>query len=161
MHERVVEIAGRHYRRATWSRRILAQTIDIVLIIVIIAAGGENLALITVPAAIIYLLCGSGLLGGRSVGKRLTGLKIIDARHGGACSPVQDFVRHRYLFFANPIFLMLSAYDTSQGYFDTPETFVVEANALSTAEEEALREKPARLDLEAMRRRMQRPDNKP
>ena len=113
--------------------------------------AGESLLPITVPLSGVYLLVGNALLRGRSIGKRLTGLKIIDARHGGYCSVGQDLIRHRYLFFYNPIVLLLTAYDVSEGCFETPEIYVVLTSPLTLSERELLREKPAKLDLEGMR----------
>ena len=85
---------------------------------------------------------GDGLLAGRSIGKRLTGLKVIETRHGGPCTIMQDFIRHRYVLFANPIFLILSAYDSSQGWFDTPETYAVRATPLTAEEVEPFNRSP-------------------
>ena len=106
-----------------------------------ILAGSTRLPL-TVIVSILYFVIGDGLLAGRSIGKRLTGLKVIETRHGGPCTLTQDFIRHRYVLFANPIFLILSAYDSSQGCFETPETYVVRATPLTAEEVEVLQPKP-------------------
>jgi uncharacterized RDD family membrane protein YckC len=157
MRENIVTVSGLQYRRATWPRRIVARAIDVAILVSFCALFGGKFLPFTVPLSIVYLFTGNGLLAGRSIGKRLTGLKIIDARHGGPITPVQDFVRHRYLFFYNPIFLLLTAIDTSRGYFDKPETYVVAAKPLSPGEIEVLKEKPGKLDLEAMRKSLERP----
>lgn len=156
MNEDIVTVAGLHYRRAAWRRRIVAGAIDILLLAAFcILLGGPLLAL-TVPLSIVYLFIGNGLLRGRSIGKRVTGLKIIDARHGVPITPVQDLIRHRYLLFANPLFLALTVFDQSQGSFDKPETFVVAATPVPPDEIQTPREKPAKLQLEAMRKSLER-----
>jgi hypothetical protein len=142
MRDKVVTVAGRNYRRATWPRRLLARGVDLVLLCVACTLAGTMLLPLTVPLSFVYLVLGDGLLAGRSIGKRFTGLKVIETRHGAACTPMQDFVRHRYLFFANPMFLLFSAYDSAQGYFDTPETYVVATTPLASEEVERLKPKP-------------------
>ena len=157
MRENIVTVGGLLYRRATWPRRIAARAMDVAILVSFCALCGGELLPFTVLLSIVYLFLGNGLLRGRSIGKRMAGLKIIDARHGGSITAVQDFVRHRYLFFYNPIFLLLTAFDASRGYFDKPETYVVPTKPLSPEEIEALKEKPAKLDLEAMRKSLERP----
>lgn len=156
MHSEIVTVAGQQYRKATWQRRIIARLIDISLLIVTCTLAGESFLPLTIPLSIIYIFTGNALLRGASVGKRLTGMKIIDAKHGRACGVIQDFFRHRYLFFFNPIFLALSAYDSVQGYFDKPELYVVCTAAPTTEERAALQEKPAKLDLAGMRATLQK-----
>jgi hypothetical protein len=152
----IITVAGQQYRKARWSRRILGRLIDIVLLILTCTLAGERLLVFTVPLSMGYLVFGNALLGGRSIGKRMTGMKIIDAKHGGPCSTIQDLVRHRYLFFSNPIFLLLTAHDTARGCFDKPELYVVRNSPLTSAEREALKEKPAKLDLLGMRATMEK-----
>lgn len=156
MSSEIVTIAGQQYRKATWPRRIAARLIDIVIVSGVCTIAGESLLLLTGPISICYLLLGNAVLRGRSVGKRLTGMRIINSKHGGPCSMMQDLIRHRYLFFTNPIFLLLTAYDSSEGYFDEPELYVVLTTPLTLTEREALREKPAKLDLEGMRTTLER-----
>jgi len=159
MESDIITILGQQYRRATWPRRIAARLIDIFVVIGIWMVGtrilGDGWLAFAVPLAIIYLLIGNALFGGRSLGKRLIGIRIVERRHGGPCSVIQDLVRHRYLFFANPIVLLLTAYDASQGCFDEPELYVVFASPLTSTERETLKEKPAKLDLAGMRASLQ------
>src|SRR4051812_45543145 len=98
MHSEIVTVAGQQHSKATWPRRIAARVLDPVLLIAVCTVAGENWLPLTIPLSIIYLLIGNALMRGASVGKRLTGLKIIDATHGRPCSVIQDLVRHRYLF---------------------------------------------------------------
>jgi hypothetical protein len=142
MRDKVVTVAKRNYRRATWPHRLLARALDLVVLAILCTIAGPAWLPLTVPASLVYSALGDGLLAGRSIGKRLTGLKVIETRHGGPCTLIQDFVRHRYAFFTNPIFLVLSAYDSSQGCFDTPETYVVRAAPLTAEEAERLQPKP-------------------
>jgi RDD family len=156
MHFEIVTVAGQQYHKATWPRRIAGRLLDITLLVGACTVAGENFLVITVPLSIVYLLIGDGLLRGASLGKRLTGMKVIDAKHGGPCSIIQDLVRHRYLFFTNPVFLLLTAYDSAQGCFDNPELYIVRTTPLTTAEREARCEKPAKLDLAGMRVTLQK-----
>ncbi len=151
MRENIVEVAGQYYRRATWPRRIFARGIDLLFFVMLWAMSGEVLRVILSLLFIAYVFIGNGLFR-RSLGKRLAGIKVIDARYGGPITPIQDFVRHRYLFFYNPLFLLLTAYDASQGCFDKPETYVVDATPVTPAEVDTIKEKPAKLDLKAMRK---------
>jgi len=151
MRGNIVEVAGQYYRRATWPRRILARGIDVLLFVIVWSMSGEALRIVVSLLFVGYVFIGNGLFR-RSLGKRIAGIKLIDARYGSPITPVQDFVRHRYLFFYNPLFLLLTAYDASQGCFDKPETYVVHSNPVTPAEIDIMQEKPAKLDLEAMRK---------
>lgn len=152
IHENIVTVAGQHFRKASWPRRIVARLIDVLLVATICALSGSSLLLFTLLLSIIYLSIGNSLLAGRSIGKRLTGLKAIDARHGCPVTPIQDLVRCKYILVTSPIFLALNALDESRGCFDKPEAFVVMATPLQAGEIAMLQEKPAKLDLEGMRR---------
>lgn len=156
VHSEIVTVAGQQYRKATWPRRIGARLIDILLLIIICTLAGESLLPLTFLLSVIYLFIGNALLRGASVGKRLTGLKIVETKHGGPCGVIQDLFRHRYLFFYNPIFLALSAYDSAQGYFDKPELYVVRTAPPIPEERAAQQEKPAKLDLAGMRATLQK-----
>ena len=156
IHSEIVTVAGQQYSKATWPHRIAARLFDIVLVITVCTVAGESLLPLTVPLSIIYLFIGNGLFRGASLGKRVTGLTIIDAKHGRPCSVIQDLVRHRYLFFANPVVLLLTAYDSAQGHFDNPELYIVRTTPPTPAQREALREKPAKLDLAGMRATLQK-----
>lgn len=147
--------AGVHqYRLAGWMQRGMACMVDLGLIVVASGLGGDVLGGLIVLAGIGYWFIGSGLMDGASVGKRVMGLRVIDARHGGPCSVLQDLHRHRYLLNINPVFIALRAYDAAQGHLELPETYVVKAAPLTAAEKdvgsEAIREKPAKLDLSGM-----------
>jgi uncharacterized RDD family membrane protein YckC len=128
MAEKEVTVAGEHYELATWPQRIVAKSIDLVVVVIIFVVGETIFPSTGYLASTVYLFSGNGLLLGRSIGKRIVGLRVIDARHGRPISMVQDLVRHRYLLFLNLIFLFLTAYDESQGCFDKPETYVVKAS---------------------------------
>ncbi|HWB60285.1 MAG TPA: RDD family protein [Chthoniobacteraceae bacterium] len=117
MHENIVSVAGLHYRRATWPRRIAARMIDIAILTAFCVLTGETYRPLAVLLSIIYLFLGNGLLGGRSIGKHIMGIKVIDARHGGAITPAQDFVRHRYLFYYNFIFFAFVRLGRGKGLF--------------------------------------------
>src|SRR5437764_14971185 len=151
MYSEIVTVAGQQYRKAAWPRRIAARLIDILVVIAVCAIAGENLLVLTVPLSIIYLLLGNGFLRGQSLGKRLSVIKVIDATHGRQCSVIQELVRQRYLFFTSPLFLALNAFDSAQGCFDKPELYVVRTSQFTPEEREAMREKPAKLDLAGMR----------
>lgn len=150
-------MAGKQFQRATWRQRIVARGIDVLFLAGLCALLGGNLLPLTISLSVIYLLIGNGLLAGRSIGKRLTGLKVIDARHGGPITPLQDFIRQRYVLFASPLFLLLTAFDESQNCFDKPETFVISAAPVLPKDTETPLEKPAKLQLEAMRKSLERP----
>jgi hypothetical protein len=160
MHFEVITVAAQQYRLATWPRRIVARIMDLLLVVEIwITAGTWFLPVgvaISVVLSGVYLLIGNGLLRGRSIGKRLAGLKIIDARHGGPCTVLQDFIRHRYLLFSNPVFLLLTAYDASKGLLEKPELYVVMAEPLTSTETEERKEKPAKLNLAGLRETYQK-----
>lgn len=147
--------AGMHQcRRAGWRQRVLARIVDLGLIMVGSGIGGDVLGGPIVLAGIVYWFIGSGLMDGASVGKRIMGLRVIDARHGGPCSVMQDLLRHRYLLSLNPVYIALRAYDAAQGHLENAETHVVKAALLTAAEKDAVsevaREKPAKLDLSGM-----------
>ena len=157
MREDIVIVRDVYYRLPRRSRRIASWTIDLLLLASICILLGVTLLPFTIPLAVIYLFLGNGIFGGRNMGKRIMGLKIIDAKHGCAITPLQDLVRHRHALFHSPVFLALAAFDSLQGNFDKPETYVVIAKPLTSDEIAALAEKPAKLDLEGMRRSLQKP----
>lgn len=157
MHEDIVTVAGKPFRRASWRRRVVGRLIDLVFLMLVNVASAlvnEPLGVVSMILSGFYLLFGNGLLGGGSIGKRLTGQRVLETRHGGPCSWIQDGMRHKYLFFLSLPFLILLAYDSSQGCFDTPETYVVLAKPLTAAEMETLKEKPARLNLAGLHETM-------
>jgi hypothetical protein len=78
------------------------------------------------------------------------GLKVIEARHGGPCGVLQDFLRQRYIFSGNPISVVLTFYDSVTDRLFEQETYVVHATPLTAAEHEVPPEKPAKLDLAGM-----------
>jgi RDD family protein len=156
MPSETVTIAGQPYRTASWRRRIVARAIDLTLVNFVCAIGGASFALLTLPLSVVYLLAGNALLRGQSLGKRLTAIKVIDAKHGSPCRVVQELIRQRYLFFSNPIFLALTAYDSAQGHLDKPEFYVVGTSEFIPEVSEAPREKPAKLDLAGIQATVQR-----
>lgn len=156
MNTEIVTVAGQQYHKADWPRRILARLVDGMLVFVAWGIFGGWLLLFAVPLGLAYLLMGNALCGGRSLGNRMAGLKVIDAVHGGPCSAIQELVRHRYILFYNPLFVLLTAYDTTQGCFDKPELYVVRDGPLTLEEQEELREKPAHLNLAGLRDTLQK-----
>lgn len=166
----IITAGSQQYRVAGWPRRVVARGLDFIFIIGVCILGGEYLARMlemiwllgarsvsgrmavafVLPAGIIYLFLGNGLLKGASLGKRVLGLKVIDARHGGACGVLQDFLRQRYLLNNNPISLVLTFYDSVTDRLFEHETYVVHASPLTVVEREVPPEKPAKLDLAGM-----------
>src|SRR6201995_1550919 len=97
MHEKLVTVAKRNYRRPAWPHRLLARGLDLVVLAIFGTIAGTTWLALIVTVAIVYFAVGDGLLAGRNIGKRLTGLKVIETRHGGPCTLIQDFIRHRYV----------------------------------------------------------------
>ncbi|MBN8420512.1 MAG: RDD family protein [Verrucomicrobia bacterium] len=149
----VITIAGQQYSKAAWSRRIVAQIIDLALVLFACAMVGKSfvLSLIMIALSTAYFLIGSGLMKGATVGKRFVGVKVLETRHGGPCSVVQEFLRHRYLLFANPVFMLFMAYDSAKGSLEPLETCVVQDMLIKVEEGKVPESKPARLDLNGMR----------
>ncbi len=106
--------------------------------------------MLEVLGGLVYVFLGSGLMKGASLGKRAMGLRVIEARHGGPCGLMQDFLRQRYLLSGNPISLVLTFYDSVTDRLGEQETYVVHATPLTAAEREVPPEKPAKLDLAGM-----------
>jgi hypothetical protein len=148
----IVIIAGRQYCKANWSARITGRVIDVVFVMFVVAIFGPVAWLF----GIVYLLFGNAFMGGQTLGRRAAGVKVIDSKEGRPCTFFAELLRQRYLFFANPIFLLLSAYDSSQGYFDKPELYVVRTAPPTSTELERPPEKPAKLDLAGMRASIER-----
>lgn len=166
----IITAGGRQYRVAGWQRRVVARALDLVLIMVGCGLGGESLARLldmtrllggrsvsgeaaaafVLPVALFYFFLGNGLLKGASLGKRVVGLKVIEARHGGPCGVLQDFLRQRYFLNTNPISLVLTFYDSVMDRLYEQETYVVEAAPVTVAESEVPPGKPAKLDLAGM-----------
>ncbi|MCX6847838.1 MAG: RDD family protein [Verrucomicrobia bacterium] len=166
----IITAGSQQYRVAGWPRRVVARGLDFVVIIVGCCVAGEYLSQMldmvwllgarsvsgrmagafVVPVGIIYLFLGNGLMKGASLGKRVMGLKVIDARHGGPCGVLQDFLRQRYIFSGNPISLVLTFYDSVADRLLEQETYVVHATPLTLVEREVPPEKPAKLDLAGM-----------
>lgn len=169
MDPEIITVAGRLYRRAGWPQRVAAKVIDLLLVFVWLGVAGAHASAtgsvvegVVVPlVALGYFLAGNGLLHGASVGKRLIGLKVIDGTHGASCGVALDLLRHRYLLMANPLFLVLTAYDASQGCFEKADHYVVQVEPVSAAEvkakvDEALaQQRPAKLDLAGLKGTLQ------
>ena len=149
----IVTIAGQQYGKAAWSRRIVAQMIDLALVLFACAMVGKSfvLSLIMIALSTAYFLVGCGLMKGATVGKRLVGIKVLETRHGGPCSVIQEFLRHRYLLFANPVFMLFMAYDSAKGSLEHGETCVVQDMPVKVEEGKVPDSRPARLDLNGMR----------
>ncbi|MCE9610608.1 MAG: RDD family protein [Chthoniobacter sp.] len=156
MPSEIVTVAGQPYRLATWPRRITARVIDVVIAVFTCGLPGEAIGRYLYPFGIVYLVLGSAILRGQTAGKVLMGIGVIDATHGRRCTFGQELVRSRYIFYYNPIFLALSAFDAARGCFEKPETYVVRTAQFTPEEREMMREKPARLDLTGMRASIQK-----
>ena len=148
----IVTIAGRPYCKAKWPARITGRVIDLVFVMIATAIFGPVAWLFGIP----YLLFGNAFMGGHTLGRRAAGIKVVDSKEGNPCTLLPEIVRQRYFFYANPIFLLLSAHDSAQGYFDKPELYVVRIAPPTPAELEKPPEKPARLDLAGMRAALER-----
>jgi uncharacterized RDD family membrane protein YckC len=79
-------------RAASLLVRAVSKAVDFILIF----AAAEALPKAGWLAGLAYLLVGDGLEGGRSVGKRLTGLRVIN-ESGGACSIRNSMIRNSTL----------------------------------------------------------------
>jgi hypothetical protein len=158
MRAEIVTVAGQRYSLASWRRRAGAAVLDIAFLAGLIsldAVAGEWLLALTIPCALFYAFFGNALLQGATIGKRLMGIKVIDARHGSPCTYMQDFVRHRYLFLGSFLFLVLSAFDSAQGAFSRPEVYLVRT-VPPLPSDESPPEKPAKLDLAGMKASLQK-----
>lgn len=73
--------------------RLLAKAID--LIIVLALAGTDQLVGIAGPlAALLYVLIADGLFGGRSIGKRIVQLKVVNITSNKPCSFKDSMIRN-------------------------------------------------------------------
>jgi hypothetical protein len=83
---KTVTIQGKPIRLASWPQRILARTVDLALIIAILAVLPGIFQTLALAICLPYFFIGDGLLQGRNLGKRIVGLKVLDAKHGTACT---------------------------------------------------------------------------
>lgn len=90
-----------YFRLASIRRRAAAKVIDLVTCVCILRdllpmtgrwLGPDWEALAFLPPAALWLL-GDGF-GGRSIGKRMLGLKVVHVDHGSPCGFVESFVRN-------------------------------------------------------------------
>ncbi|MEJ2314421.1 MAG: hypothetical protein P8Y85_06530, partial [Nitrospirota bacterium] len=79
-------------RRAGLLLRVVAKSIDFIIIL----AAAEALPRAGWLGGLVYLLISDGLLDGRSVGKKLTGLKV-EAAGGRACTIRDSILRNSTL----------------------------------------------------------------
>jgi len=70
--------------------RTVAKTIDLI----IVAAAAELIPRAGFFAGLVYLLISDGLFNGRSLGKQLTGLKVVSVVTGNACSVKESILRN-------------------------------------------------------------------
>jgi|GEM_PF-3513159 len=155
----IITAGTQHYRVAGWLPRVVARVLDIFFIVGVCAVGGEYLkravskemavACVLLVSAL-YLLIGNGLMKGATLGKRLVGLKVIEARHGGPCGVLKDFLRQRHIFSGNPISMVITFYDSVTERLLEQETHVVHATPLKEAGREVPPEIPAKLNLDGM-----------
>lgn len=157
----IVTVGKREYALAPRSRRFFAGVIDLSLAFLPLFASGDYW-IVVAPIALAYLFMGDGVLRGQRVGKRICGLKVIDARHGTACTVLQDFTRNcgrGSVISYEGIGGLLRAYDHIVGNIPSrPEIYVILTRPVTDADRPAapLPEKPAVLDLEGMKRSLKK-----
>jgi len=76
--------------RASLLLRSVAKTIDLI----IVAAAAELIPRVGFFAGLAYLLISDGLFKGQSLGKQLTGLKVVSIAAGQACSVRESILRN-------------------------------------------------------------------
>ena len=92
-------------KRASLLLRAIAKTLDFI----IIAAAAEVIPKAGFFAGLVYLLIGDGLFDGRSVGKKIIGLRVVSADTDKPCSFRDSILRNSifgigYLFYKIPWF---------------------------------------------------------
>jgi uncharacterized RDD family membrane protein YckC len=92
-------------RRSSLLLRSIAKTLDFI----IIAAAAEVIPKAGFFAGLVYLLIGDGLFDGRSVGKKIIGLRVVSADTDKPCSFRDSILRNSifgigYLFYKIPWF---------------------------------------------------------
>ena len=80
-------------KRASLLLRSVAKTIDLI----IVAAAAEMIPRVGFFAGLAYLLISDGLFNGKSLGKQLTGLKVVSIAAGKACSVRESILRNLVL----------------------------------------------------------------
>jgi hypothetical protein len=93
METTVQQEAQTEYTKARFLNRVIAKSIDFI----IIAALFEAISKIGYFAGLAYLLIGDGLFEGKSLGKRLLGLKVIYYESGEPCT-LRASVMRNFLF---------------------------------------------------------------
>lgn len=91
------------FKQAGLLLRAIAKTLDLILI----AAAGEVIPKAGYFAGLAYLLIGDGLFHGRSLGKKLIGLRVVSADTDDPCSFRDSILRNSvfgigYLFYRIP-----------------------------------------------------------
>ena len=76
--------------KASFPGRMIARTIDLA----IVAALYEIIPAIGFFAGLVYLLLGDGMFEGKSIGKSLTGLKVVDKDNRGNCGYKESSFRN-------------------------------------------------------------------
>jgi len=73
---------------------LLVRTVAKILDFIIIAAAAEVVPKAGFYAGLVYILIGDGLFGGRSLGKRLVGLRVVSAMSGKPCTIRESAIRN-------------------------------------------------------------------
>jgi hypothetical protein len=152
----IVNVGKQEYVLASRKRRALAGVVDFSVAFGPLFFLGDYGAVFILPA-LAYLFMGDGILRGQRLGKRLLGLKVIDARHGTPCTPFQDFIRNcgrASVFSYGGLGAILRAYDHAVGNVPAqPEIYVILTRSVTDADRPPAPppEKPAKLDLEGMK----------
>jgi uncharacterized RDD family membrane protein YckC len=101
MNESEKQSEKQEFTKARILNRVIAKSIDFI----IIAALLEAIPKIGYFAGLAYLLIGDGLFEGKSIGKRLLGLKVVLYETGEACTFKASIIRN--FIFAIGYFLMV------------------------------------------------------
>jgi uncharacterized RDD family membrane protein YckC len=80
-------------KKASLLLRVVAKAVDYILI----ALATEMVPKAGFYGGLLYLLISDGLFDGRSVGKRLMGLRVVSSEHGGPCIMKESILRNAFL----------------------------------------------------------------
>ena len=145
----------KEYRFASLNKRIPAKIIDCVIAILpnylFPAFGLHGLwGVLAFCIGVCYFLFADSM-GGRSIGKRIFGLKVVDYRHGSACKPLQALIRNgagigKLRFFQE----LEEQNERDMGTFMGTVVIDLAEPPESDEEEEALAQEPAKLRLDGV-----------
>lgn len=82
---------------------LLVRTVAKILDFIIIAAAAEMVPKAGFYAGLVYLLIGDGLFGGRSLGKKLVGIRVVSAANQRPCT-IRDSIIRNSIFGAAYLF---------------------------------------------------------